>query len=206
MIPPIPIPATPYPWLVGALTLTFVLALIGLGRGAGSFSERRHRRYRAKAARVLSRLPALAGDAQRLMYLRKMNPYVFEELLLTAFERRGYRVRRNACYSGDGGLDGQVWIDGRRYLLQAKRYGRAISAQHLQAFADLLRQEGCRGFFIHTGRTMQASRRVLQACPNVEVLSGNRLLKLLAGQADWQADGKRHRQEQKRRWQEGDNG
>jgi restriction system protein len=127
----------------------------------------------------------LAGDAQRLIYLRKINPYVFEELLLTAFERRGYRVRRNARYSGDGGLDGQVWIDGQRYLLQAKRYGRAISAQHLQSFGELVRQEHCMGFFIHTGRTMQTSRLVLQACPYVEVLSGNRLLKLLAGHADW---------------------
>jgi len=84
-------------------------------------------------------------------------------------------------------LDGQVWIDGQRYLLQAKRYGRAISAQHLQDFGDLVRQQNCMGFFIHTGRTMQTSRLLLQACPNVEVLSGNRLLKLLAGHADWHA-------------------
>ena len=187
MIPTIPNPNLPttHLWLLGVSALLFVLVLLGLGRGADSFSERRHRRYRAKAAQVLARLPALAGDAQRLIYLRKINPYVFEELLLTAFERRGYRVRRNARYSGDGGLDGQVWIDGQRYLLQAKRYGRAISAQHLQSFGELVRQEHCMGFFIHTGRTMQTSRLVLQACPYVEVLSGNRLLKLLAGHADW---------------------
>ena len=61
-----------------------------------------------------------------MKYLRKINPYVFEELLLLAFERRGMRVIRNSRYSGDGGLDGQVLIDGERWLIQAKRYGRTI--------------------------------------------------------------------------------
>ena len=61
-----------------------------------SASERRHRRYRATAERVYTRLRQLSGDGQRMSYLRKINPYVFEELLLLAFERQGYAVQRNA--------------------------------------------------------------------------------------------------------------
>lgn len=49
--------------------------------------ERRHRRYRKTAERVRERLPQLASDGARLSYLRKINPYVFEELLLLSFER-----------------------------------------------------------------------------------------------------------------------
>ncbi|GJK49706.1 hypothetical protein TUM17560_20830 [Serratia marcescens] len=86
-------------------------------------------------------------------YLRKINPYVFEELLLLAFERQGYAVIRNASYSGDGGLDGQVIIEGKTYLIQAKRYGRTITPSHITSFGALLRQYHCDGFFIHTGRT-----------------------------------------------------
>ncbi|EIA9097383.1 restriction endonuclease, partial [Escherichia coli] len=114
-------------------------------------------------------------------YLRKINPYVFEELLLLAFERRGMRVIRNSRYSGDGGLDGQVLIDGERWLIQAKRYGRTIRPSHIDDFGELLRREGCRGFFVHTGRTGPASRARLVLWPDIELVSGQRLLKLLNG-------------------------
>ena len=42
-----------------------------------SASERRHRRYRATAERVYTRLRQLSGDGQRMSYLRKINPYVW---------------------------------------------------------------------------------------------------------------------------------
>ncbi|VXD06592.1 conserved hypothetical protein [Enterobacterales bacterium 8AC] len=139
----------------------------------------RHRRYQRQAQRILDRLPRLAGDGQRLNYLGKINPYVFEELLLTAFERRGYRIQRNRRYSGDGGLDGQVWIEGQHYLIQAKRYARAITPAHVAEFGALVRREGCQGLFVHTGRTGPKSRAALARFPEIELLSGQRLLELL---------------------------
>nr|WP_261232416.1 restriction endonuclease [Serratia entomophila] len=145
----------------------------------------RHRCYQRQARRVLSRLPQLAGDGQRLAYLRKVNPYVFEELLLTAFEQRGYRIKRNRHYSGDGGLDGQVWIDGQRYLIQAKRYARPISPSHVAAFEVLIRRERCCGFFVHTGRTGPKSHHALQQASDIELISGQRLLDLLDGRHPW---------------------
>ncbi|EPW1515404.1 restriction endonuclease [Salmonella enterica subsp. diarizonae serovar 48:r:z] len=152
--------------------------------------ERRHRRYRETAQRVLVRLPELSSDGARLNYLRKINPYVFEELLLLSFERQGMKVVRNRAYSGDGGLDGQVFIDGKRWLIQAKRYSRSISPQHISVFAGLLSQEGCRGFFIHTGRTGKLSRVLLQQYPHVHLISGQCLLDLLASNPDWHAQGR----------------
>lgn len=139
----------------------------------------RHTRYQQQALRVLAKLPQLAGDGQRLSYLRKINPYVFEELLLTAFERRGYRIQRNPRYSGDGGLDGQVWQGEQRYLVQAKRYARHVHAAHIAAFGRLVRSEHCRGYFIHTGRTGAGCRAELKRFPEVELLSGQTLLALL---------------------------
>ncbi|RUT67047.1 restriction endonuclease [Morganella morganii] len=137
------------------------------------------------AARVLQRLLQLGGDGQRLAYLRKINPYVFEELLLLAFERQGYAVIRNTSYSGDGGLDGQVIIGDKKYLIQAKRYCRAITPSHINNFGALLRHHHCQGFFIHTGRTGQLSRTLLQNHPHVHLVSGQKLLALLAGNAEW---------------------
>ncbi|WP_035888578.1 restriction endonuclease, partial [Franconibacter pulveris] len=145
-------------------------------------STRRHRRYRATAGRVLNKLNSLPGDGQRLTYLRKISPYVFEELLLSAFERQGLTVVRNASYSGDGGLDGQVIIDGEHWLIQAKRYSRAVSPAHVEDFDRLLQQSGRRGLFIHTGRTGKMSRTIRTASPRLRIISGQRLLAILAGQ------------------------
>lgn len=174
------------PVLTVVLIVLFVAVMLGLNcRGRETASRRRHRRYQATAMRVLVRLPLLGGDGQRLAYLRKINPYVFEELLLLAFERQGYAVIRNTSYSGDGGLDGQVIIEGKTYLIQAKRYGRTITPSHITSFGALLRHHHCDGFFIHTGRTGQLSRVLLQNHPHVHLVSGQKLLALLAGNAEW---------------------
>ncbi|MGP0838167.1 restriction endonuclease [Serratia sp. CY85251] len=168
------------------LVVIFIAVMVMLGQHRRETArQRRHRRYRAAAERVMVRLPQLSGEAQRLTYLRKINPYVFEELLLLAFERQGYAIARNASYSGDGGLDGTVFIAGRTYFIQAKRYGKAITPSHIRDFAALLQDARCEGFFIHTGRTGQLSRALLQAHPRVHLISGQKLLALLAGNAEW---------------------
>ncbi|MGP3283015.1 restriction endonuclease [Serratia bockelmannii] len=174
------------PVLTVVLVVLFVAVMTELNyRARETASRRRHRRYQATATRVLARLPLLGGDGQRLAYLRKINPYVFEELLLLAFERQGYAVIRNTSYSGDGGLDGQVIIEGKTYFIQAKRYGRTISPSHIKSFGELLRHHHCQGFFIHTGRTGQLSHALLQNHPHVHLASGRKLLALLAGNTEW---------------------
>ncbi|WP_413715447.1 restriction endonuclease [Serratia ureilytica] len=168
------------------LVVIFIAVMVMLGsRRYETARQRRHRRYRAAAERIMARLPQLEGEAQRLTYLRKINPYVFEELLLLAFELQGYAIARNASYSGDGGLDGTVFIAGRTYFIQAKRYGKAITPSHIRDFGALLQDARCEGFFIHTGRTGQLSRTLLQAYPQVHLISGQKLLALLAGNATW---------------------
>lgn len=167
------------------LLLSAVVVVAGWFSRTPGARTRRHRRYRQTAERVLTRLPQLDADGARLNYLRRINPYVFEELLLLALENQGLKVIRNPSYSGDGGLDGQVFIAGERWLIQAKRYSRSISPQHIRDFGELLARENCCGFFIHTGRTGRKSRDGLQTYPQVRLVSGQRLLHLLAGRADW---------------------
>lgn len=174
------------PLLALLLVVIFIAVMAMLGSRRYEIArQRRHRRYRAAAERVMARLPQLEGEAQRLAYLRKINPCVFEELLLLAFELLGYAIARNASYSGDGGLDGTVFIAGRTYFIQAKRYGKAITPSHIRDFGTLLQDARCEGFFIHTGRTGNLSRTLLQAHPQVHLISGQKLLALLAGNAEW---------------------
>ncbi|MFD2431520.1 restriction endonuclease [Sphingobium scionense] len=82
-----------------------------------------------------------------------MDPLAFEELLLESLERRGHKVTRNHRYTGDGGIDGQVVIEGAIWLIQAKRYAGIIRPDHVVAFQTLCQSRGCRSLFIHTGRT-----------------------------------------------------
>lgn len=147
---------------------------------------RRHESTRASADSVLSKLREIdsaredKGDLSWfLSYLRKINPFVFEELLLLSFERKGYRIRRNERYTGDGGVDGRVWIGEELWLIQAKRYRNGIKKEHLEEFCSLCLREGCHGYFIHTGKTPKTHYDVIKDCPQVEIISGRKLHNLI---------------------------
>ncbi len=116
-------------------------------------------------------------------WLRAMDALAFEEPLLESFERREHRVVHNRRYTGDGGIDGQVVIDGRIWLIQAKRYAGAIRPEHVQAFASLCAARGAPGLFIHTGRTGGSSSDVVARYAAVEIVSGRQLLALITGGA-----------------------
>lgn len=147
-------------------------------------TARLHSRKRASARRALAQIRALdpiANPARMFAYLRKVDPLVFEEMILSELEDRGQRIRRGQRYSGDGGSDGIFWIDDRLWLIQAKRYGRAIRPEHVQAFGEVCADQSARGLFVHTGRTGPLSRTAAEACPHVRVLSGDDLVALFAG-------------------------
>jgi len=146
---------------------------------------RSHQRKAGQAQQVLAKLETFKGngDAARILgYLRKIDPYVFEELVLLVLERQGIAVIRNENYSGDGGLDGAFVHRGCRYLLQAKRYKGAIHAVHVKDFAALIAQREVQGgVFIHTGKTPKDGYRTLGAAGQITLISGQKLVDLIRG-------------------------
>ena len=143
-----------------------------------------HRWRRRQARRMCAELRGRARNQPRgLIYarLRAMDALAFEELVVEAFERSGHRVVRSDRYSGDGGVDGEVIIDGERILLQMKRYRSAIRPEHVRAFADVCSRRRARGLFIHAGRTGDLSRAAIADSPHIEIVSGDRLIDLLTG-------------------------
>ena len=144
-----------------------------------SASRRRHRRNIRNARRVFDKLATFQGahrGAQVITYLRQLSPYVFEEVVLEAFHRKGYRIRRNASYSGDGGLDGRIYdAAGRLTLIQCKRYRGPIQAAHVRAFVSLVEEHSAAGYFVHTGKT---SFRLLKATQRITFISGASLVSL----------------------------
>lgn len=113
--------------------------------------------------------------------LRAMDALAFEKLLLESFERRGHRVLRNRRYTSDGGIDGQVIVEGRVWLIQANCYGAAIRLEHVRAFGSICTARGAKGPFIHPGRTGGNGREALTQVGAVEIVSGQRLLSLITG-------------------------
>lgn len=144
----------------------------------------RHRWRRRQARIMCLQLQGVdRSQPPNLVYsrLRGMDPLAFEELLLECFERRGCKVARNHRYTGDGGVDGKIIIQGEVWLVQAKRYAGAIRPEHVDAFASLCRSKRMRGLFIHTGRTGPQSQTILGRHAHIEILSGERLLALIHG-------------------------
>ncbi len=142
------------------------------------FSNRKHKIKIRCARKSLKTLRAIAEPSKKFAYLRKVDPFVFEEMILTALKDSGYKIKRNKRYTGDGGIDGRVTINGRKVLIQAKRYAAHISAQHVYEFEQLCQRENCKGIFVHTGRT-GAKAKVYSDSPTIHIISGTSLLRLI---------------------------
>lgn len=145
--------------------------------------KRGHRTRQDAAVRRAVRLADIVGQdtqetfARRIAYLRALDPLVFEEMVLDAFQKKGWIVERNTRYSGDGGLDGKVFMDNRWRGIQCKRYKGAIQSAHVDRFARDLQKFGFeQGYFVHTGRTPAGTKH---RQGNVLILSGMELLDFL---------------------------
>lgn len=122
--------------------------------------------------------------AQRFAFIRKVDHFLWEEILMTCFEERGYRIARTKM-TRDGGVDGYVTIDGELVAVQAKRYKGNISKAHVLALAELVERTPSisRGVFIHTGRTSMPIRSYFNASDKIDVIGGaDRLIAFLDGE------------------------
>ena len=140
----------------------------------------RHKRKIKNGERVLEKISSFKYPGAKINYLKKVDPFVFEELLLSAFKEKGFKIRRNKRYTGDGGIDGMMWDDQKRkYLIQAKRYSSYVSKKHLEEFEALVTSKKCySGFFIHTGKTGKNTYKDFSNS-NIHIVSGDRLLNLI---------------------------
>jgi restriction system protein len=111
-------------------------------------------------------------------YLRKIDPFVFEELLLTVLERQGLQVKRNKRYTGDNGIDGIFFQNGQPVYIQAKRYSGHISLEDVTDFIRTVNQNKVRGLFIHTGKTGEEVKKLVRSSC-VEIISGSKLVEFI---------------------------
>lgn len=114
--------------------------------------------------------------------LRKISPYVFEELVLTCCLEQGWEIQRNFRYTGDGGIDGRVLILGKLYVIQVKRYANHINAEHIKDFLYCIEHERASGgFFVHSGITGRLSKELIRRSDKIILVSGQKLVNFVLG-------------------------
>lgn len=163
------------------MVIVGVLVLVWCWLGRNGIRRSRHLRMQRKARNQLDLINSLPEFRQRIAYLRKINAFVFEEMLMEAIERAGHKVYRNKRYTGDGGIDGKALINGHYYLIQAKRYTGHVTTDHVSSFSQLVKRNKCRGIFCHTGKTRAATKSAINGIDHIEIISGQKLLDLLEG-------------------------
>lgn len=177
-------PIWPYVWPALVVLVAIVLLRLIFSRGSKTKAQRKHAWNRERSWKDLKRIreiDPLKNPGPCFGWLRKVDPYRFEEMILSELARRGIEITRNTAYSGDGGIDGQFRFAGQPWLVQAKRYKGHIKQEHVWAFDAICQQRGARGLFIHTGRTPDALRQLKRQCGDVRIISGEELMKFFAG-------------------------
>ncbi len=84
----------------------------------------------------------------------EMKPQHFEDAIAELFRELGYEVQQTP-YSNDRGKDAIARKDGRKYLIECKRYeaSNTIGRRELQVFVAAMKEENAEsGFYINTGR------------------------------------------------------
>lgn len=151
--------------------------LVGFHNAWIYWTKPRHRRNIKQARQILSKIRTFEHDGQVLTYLKRIDPYVFEELVVQLFIDAGLIGWRSPSYSGDGGMDGKVYYPqfGWCYI-QSKRYNKAIRAQHIHDFIALVGKR--HGFFVHSGISSGTIREYLRDT-RVRMLSGSLLVRIV---------------------------
>lgn len=142
--------------------------------------RRRHKRKQKTAHRVIAKLNTFPDFPRKIAYLRKIDPFVFEELLLHSFEAQGFKVVRNRSYTGDGGIDGVFYLNEEKFLIQAKRYKGLVSTNHIHTINAMAVNQGCYAVFCHTGKTPKTTLDFYRKHDSTLIISGEKLLNLIS--------------------------
>lgn len=161
--------------LISAIFLISIIYLL-------FFKKQRHHYKIKQGEKILEKIRSFDGtnvNDRIVNYLRKINPFTFEEMLLSLFNESGCKIKRNKKYTGDGGLDGKFKFKGKWHFIQAKRYTGYIKSTDVEAFAALCKKKKVKGLFIHTGIAGKGSLAVEKANNNIMIVTPEDLVQFI---------------------------
>ncbi|GGB52677.1 restriction endonuclease [Shewanella inventionis] len=142
------------------LPVTYLVVFVVISVIYLTIDTSKNKRWRVESSKsALHKIKNFELPAQVFAYVRRMDPFTFEELLLTSINRNSFvKIERNSKYTGDGGVDGRFYINGKLFLLQAKRYKGYVKTADVQSLVEKTEEHKAAGaIFVHTGKTTNAA-------------------------------------------------
>jgi len=143
--------------------------------------EKKSHSWRKKSAKkFLEKIKNIEHSGQLITYLRKIDAFVIEEMVLSILEtRKDINIVRNNKYTGDGGIDGKFTLSvdnkNKQGFIQVKRYSSYINSKDVDKFNILLEENNIDiGLFIHTGKSGKQTYKFLGN--RIKLISGDKLL------------------------------
>jgi len=175
--------------MINLAMICLVICLLFISLTPSVKNKKSHKWRRKSADRALAKIKNFKFPGQIFLYLRKVDPFVVEEIILNSIEhRQDIKITRNDRYTGDGGIDGRFILTDvidtkevqKLYLIQVKRYSSYINAKDVNEFHKQVIVEGAyAGLFVHTGKSGKAVYNELTSSGKVKLVSGHKLIDLL---------------------------
>jgi HJR/Mrr/RecB family endonuclease len=110
-------------------------------------------------------------------FLYKLTPNEFEDVITQMYRKLGYEATQTP-YSNDKGKDIILKKDGKKYLVECKRYNftNTIGREPLQKFyAAIIEEEAEKGFFVSTSDFKSTAIQYAKDIGKIELINGDKL-------------------------------
>lgn len=113
--------------------------------------------------------------------IRDMSWQNFERLVGETFRRKGYSIEERGGAGADGGVDLILRLDGRKFLVQCKRWKTlSISVSHIRELFGVMVAEGAHGcIFVTSGDYTAEAYAFAQGKP-IRLVDGAKLVEMMA--------------------------
>ncbi len=109
--------------------------------------------------------------------MMQMTPADFEQFIAKLYAKMGYQTRVTR-HSGDNGIDIELRKDGKRFVVQCKRYKGMVGEPIVREFFGSFATQAEQGFIVTTGTFSKAARAWATSRP-LRLIDGRELMQLL---------------------------
>jgi hypothetical protein len=141
----------------------------------------RQRRQAEWERECAERRQRLEHETVTMDYLIELSPVNFEDTVGMMFEQHGYIVRKTPV-TGDNGVDLILEKNGRREIVQCKRWNDAVGIEEVQRLCGCLHDrqlKPTRAWLVTTARFTASARRFARGIDNLMLIDGTALVRMM---------------------------
>ncbi|MEW6520221.1 MAG: restriction endonuclease [Thermodesulfobacteriota bacterium] len=162
--------------MFGQIIIPFALLLGSL------VSFTRQRKCQKLYKSVEQHTPATTAKHSAMLAVERMTWQEFEMLVGESFRQQGYKVKETGGGGADGGIDLQMTLNGKKYLVQCKQWKTCkVSVKTVREFFGVMVDAGAVGGFIVTSGVFTNEAISFAADKQINLVDGGKLLKIING-------------------------